>query len=144
MEAHEGICVRVVKFACNRLLVHILGHGVVDVEQGNGIFRHTCSDKFGKGSVNVDFAGYRYAFSSQSAVDIAGNKAELGLECRPALAGDCNIFTASAVRLDPIQKGQLVLSKLMEYFRLLVAGAKLCRHIRHHILDTGIICVIVK
>ena len=61
MEAHECIFMCVIKFALDRLFVHIFRYRVVDIKQCNGILADTqVTDKLtDSASVNIYFAGYR-------------------------------------------------------------------------------------
>ena len=45
MEAHEGILLRIIQFALDGLLVHIVRHGVVDVQQSHCIVADAGSDE---------------------------------------------------------------------------------------------------
>ena len=45
MEAHEGILMRIIEFALDGLLVHIVRHGVVDVQQSYCIVADAGSDE---------------------------------------------------------------------------------------------------
>ena len=102
MEAHEDILECVVIFTLDVLVVHILGYAVVDVKQCNCIVAHNSSDKLAECAVDIHLAGYRDTLSCQTAVHIAGNKAELCLECRPAFSCDSHIFSVSSVLLYPV------------------------------------------
>ena len=64
------------------------------------------ADELGKRAVDVHFAGNRDAHAGEAAVDIARNKAELRLECRPALACNGDILAVAAVILYPVEQGQ--------------------------------------
>ncbi len=143
MEAHEGILQRVRELALDRLLVHVLRDGVVDVEQGHHVVRDAGADVLGKRSVDIDFAGDRDSAACQAAVDVAGNKSELCLERRPAFACDRDIFAVALVSLDPVKQGQLVLRQLRQDLRDLVARTELRRHIRDDLRDARIVSVLV-
>ena len=88
MEAHKCIRELVVELAFDRFLVHILRHGVVDVEQSHDIIADCLTDKLTQASVDIYLTGYRNASSCQTAVHKTRNETKLCLECRPALA--CN------------------------------------------------------
>ena len=45
VEAHECISVLIIKLALDGFLIHILGNRVVDIKQGNRIFRNAGSDE---------------------------------------------------------------------------------------------------
>ena len=91
VEAHEdfllGIGVAGELLALDALLVHILRHGVVDVEQRHSILTDAGADVLRQCAVDIDLASHGYATTRQTAVHIAGNEAEHGLEGRPALVG---------------------------------------------------------
>ena len=144
MEAHEGILMCIWELAFNGFLVHILRNGVVDIKEGYDIITDTGSDVLRQCTVNIYFAGYRNSATGQTAVYVAWYETELGLECRPALAGDGNILTISSVLFYQIQKGQLILSQLLKNFRLLVAGTKLSFHILNNVRNTLIACMLVE
>ena len=57
VEAHEGIGELVVVLARDALVVEILGHRVVDVEERHRILRNDRADELGKCAVDVHFAG---------------------------------------------------------------------------------------
>ena len=110
VEAHEGIGQAVIKLACDVLIVNVLGHAVVDVQQGNGIAGSAHADVLGQSAVDINFAGNGDAAAYQAGVDIAGLKAELRGECRPALVSKSNVLLAALVCICPVQQGQLKLS----------------------------------
>lgn len=45
MKAHEGVRMLVIEFTFNRLFVHILWYGIIDVKQGNSILADAGSDE---------------------------------------------------------------------------------------------------
>ena len=92
----------------NVLLVHLLGHGVVDVQQRDALAGDALGDEFGQRAVNIHLAGHRDAAARQAGIDIAGHKAERLLERRPAFARDGEVFAHAAVVFDPIQQGDLI------------------------------------
>ena len=145
MEAHEGILdvVVMIKLALDLGLVHVTGYGVVDVQQGYGIVADKLSDILGKCAVDIHLTGYRDAAGRQTSVHVAGNEAELGLECRPAFAGNDHVAAAALIGLDPVKQGQLILCKLLQNLRLLVTGTQLCCHVRNHLGDAGIARMLV-
>ena len=144
MEAHEGILVRIGEFALDGLPVHILGDGVVDVEQGNCVLRNACPDVLAQRTVDVDLTGDRDAAAGETAVHIAGNEAELGLESGPAFSCDGDILAVASVLFDPVKERQLILGQLLKNLRLLVACAKLCSHIGSYFRNAGIAGMLVK
>ena len=102
MEAHEGILEGIRIFPGNALLIQILRYSVVDVQQSDRILADNSADKFTERAVNIHLAGNRNAPSGEPAVDITGHKAELCLECRPALSGNGHIFPGALVRFNPV------------------------------------------
>ena len=128
VEAHECIGELIVELALDGLIVHILGNGVVDVEEGNDIAADDLSDELRETSIDINLTGYRDSHSGKTAVYIAGNELEHGLECRPALSCDGNILSVASVSLNPVKKGKLLLSKLLKDLRLLVSSAELFFH----------------
>ena len=138
MESHESIFVCIVVFSFNRLFVHILWYGIVDIQQGYDIITDCLSDEFRKCSVDIYFAGYRDSASCQTAVYITRHKSELCLECRPAFCGKCNVFFVSSVSFDPVKKSNLVLSQFRKNFWFAVAITKFFCHICCNFCDTWI------
>ena len=45
MEAHEGILMRIIEFALDRLLVHIVRNRVVDIQKRNCVVADAGSDE---------------------------------------------------------------------------------------------------
>ena len=144
MEAHEGILMGVIVLALDGLLEHVCRNGVVDVKQGNGISTYAGTDELGQTSVNVNLTGYGDTHTGKTAVYVAGNETKLGLECRPALAGDGNILSVASVCLNPVKQGQLILSQLLKNLRLLVACAQLSCHLSNLSGDSCITCMLVE
>ncbi len=144
MEAHERIRELVRELAFDGFLVHILRHGVVDVQQRDDIVADCLTDELAERAVNIHFAGNGDAAPRQTAVYIARHEAELRLESRPAFSGNRHIFTIPFVLLNPIQKRELILRELRQNLRLVVAGAELCFHIFDDIRNTGITVVFVE
>ena len=143
MEAHKGILQSIRKFALDALFVHILRNGVVDIQQGNGILTDAGSDELAECSVDINLTGYRNSSSCKAAVYIAGNKTELGLECRPAFSCDGHILTVALVCLYPVKKGQLVLSQFRQDLGFPVTLTQLCLHILYNLRDSRIIGMFV-
>ena len=102
VEAHECILKCVIKFALDISLVHILGHGVVDVQKGNRILADNRADVLAERSVDINLTGHRDSLGCQAAVHIAGHETELCLECGPAFSGNGHIFSVALVLLHPI------------------------------------------
>ena len=134
----------IVKLALDRLFVHILRNGVIDVEQCDSILADAGADKLTQCAVNIYLAGYRNTSSGQTTVDIARNKSKLCLECRPALSSDCHILAVSSVCLNPIKKCQLILCKLWQNLWLLIAFAKFCFHLCYLSRDSWVIVMLLK
>ena len=59
VEAHESVLNIIVKLAGDVLIVDILGHGVVDIQQSHRILGNTRADVLRKGTVNIDLTGHR-------------------------------------------------------------------------------------
>ena len=102
MEAHKGILMRIRELALNGFLEHIRRHGVVDIQQRDGILAHAGPDKLGQAAIDIHFAGHGNAHACETAVHIAGNKAKLGLEGRPAFSRNGHKLPASLVSLYPV------------------------------------------
>ena len=124
--------------------MHILRHGVVDIQKCYRILADSCSDKLTESSINIYFARYRNTTLSQTAVNEARYKAKLCLERRPALTGDAYILAIASMLLNPVKKRQLILSQLLKNLRLLITCPKFCLHISNHLRDSCITCVLVK
>ena len=144
MEAHESIFLCIVVFAFDLLVIHIVGYGVVDIQQSYGIVAYYSSDELAEGSVDINLAGYRDSLCGKTAVYIAGNEAELCLECRPAFACKGNELTVSSVLLNPVFQGQFILSQFGKDLRFLIACAKLFFHFLYKGRDSLVACVFVK
>ena len=74
VEAHEGIGKLVVELAGDILVVDVLGHAVVDIQQSDGVAGNAHTDIFAQGTVDIHLAGDRDAAADQAAVHIAGLK----------------------------------------------------------------------
>ena len=142
VEAHEGIGQAVIKLACDVLIINVLGHAVVDVQQGNGIAGSAHADVLGQSAVDINFAGNGDAAAYQAGVDIAGLKAELRGECRPALVSKSNVLLVALVCICPVQQGQLKLSHAGQQVGIVVAFAHLGSHVLADILDARVICML--
>ena len=134
MEAHEGVLDIVVKLAGNVLVVDVLGHGVIDVQQGDGVAGDAGTDVLAQSAVNIHLAGHRDTPGGQAGVHIAGLKAELLGEGGPALVGKGHILPGTLVLLGPIQQGQLKLSHPLQQVGI-GALAHLLLHVGHHLGD---------
>ena len=93
MEAHKGIGELAVIPALDVLVIDIPGHAVVDVQQRHGVAGNARADILAQRAIDVHLAGDRNAPAGQAAVDIAGFKAELLGECRPALVGKAFLYS---------------------------------------------------
>ena len=144
MEAHEGFLLGITVPALDILFIKVGRNRVVDIQQGDRILAHACADEFAERAVDIHLAGHRNPASGQTAVDVTGHKAELGLECGPAFARNGNVLAVSPVSVYPVKEGQLILCQLLQDFRLFIACTKLCFHIFYHIRDAGIPCMAVK
>ena len=137
MEAHEGVGELVVELAGDILVVEILGHGVVDVQQGHGVAGEAGADVLAEGAVDVHLAGHGDATGGQAGVHIAGLKAELLREGGPALVGEGHVLPGALVGLGPIQQGQLELGHPLQQVGV-GALAHLLLHIGHHLGDAAV------
>ena len=131
MEAHEGVVVGVAELTVNGILVHVVGHGIVDIQQRDRVLADAGADELAQTPVDIHFTGYRNTHAGETAVDIAGHETELGLESGPAFSGDGHILAIALVGLDPVKQRQLVLGQLGQDFGLLVARAQLLLHLLH-------------
>ena len=139
MEAHEGICKLIGELTLDSLLVNVLRHCVVDVEQRYRGSCDTCTDVFGKSTVDIDLAGNGNAAGSQSAVYVARLKTELGRESGPALVGKGDIFPCTPVVLSPVKQGKLELSQTGKELRIGVSlDAELRGHVLNYVIDPRI------
>ena len=144
VEAHEDILLRVRGLVLDVTVVEVCRDGVVDVEQRDGIEADAGADELGKRAVDVHFAGNRDAHAGEAAVDIARNKAELRLECRPALACNGDILAVAAVLLYPVEQGDLILCELRQNLGLHVALAELFFHVFDDLRDTRVALVLIE
>ncbi len=143
MESHKGIGMLIVEPALYLVQVHIRRNAVVDVKQGYRVIGNALSDKFAESTVDVYLTGNRDTHCAQTAVNVAGNKAELSLERRPALICKNNIFAAALVSLSPVKESKLVLRKLRQDTRHFVSVSKLLFHISDNVRDTFVTRVLV-
>ena len=74
MEAHEGVGQLIVKLAADVLVIDVLRHAVVDVQQGDGVTGGADADVLGQSAVDIDLAGDGDAAADKAGVDIAGSK----------------------------------------------------------------------
>ena len=77
MESHKCICKFVVIFSFDIFVIDIFRNRVVNVKQCNSIVGNAKSDVLAECSVDINFAGYRDASGTKTAVYIARLKAEL-------------------------------------------------------------------
>ena len=132
VEAHEGLIVIVRVLIVDRLLIHVIGHGVVDIQQSDNVLADTGADKLAQAAINIHFTGYGDSHTSETAVHIAGHKAELRLERGPAFSGDGHIFTVALMLRHPVFERDLILRQLCQNFRLFIARTKLLFHLLHN------------
>ena len=148
VEAHEdllvGVFVAEELLALDALLIHILRHGVVDVEQRGGILSDAGADELAKGAVDVDLATDGDATAGQAAVDVAGHEAEHGLEGGPALGGQRHILAAALVSLHPVEQREFILSQFGQHAGNPVAGTQFGSHVLGHLLDARIALVLLE
>ena len=142
VEAHEGIGKLVVELAGDILVVDVLGHAVVDIQQSDGVAGNAHTDIFAQGTVDIHLAGDRDAAADQAAVHIAGLKAELGRESRPALVGKGHILLAALVGFGPIQQGQFELGHAGQQVGVILALAHLGGHVGADLGDAGVVGVL--
>ena len=109
VEAHEGVLDAVVEPAGDVLVVDVLGDGVVDVQQGDGVAGDAGADVLAQRAVDVHLAGHGDAPGGQAGVHVAGLKAELLREGGPALVGEGHVLPGALVVLGPVQEGELKL-----------------------------------
>ena len=138
VEAHEGVRQLVIELALDVLVVDVLRDGVVDVQQGDSIAGHARADVFAQCAVDVHFAGNRDAAGGQTGVDVAGFKAELGRERRPALVRKDNVLARALVSLCPVQQRQLELRHALAQLRIILALAHFLRHVFADSGDAGV------
>lgn len=100
--------------------------------------RDAGSDILREGTVDVHLTADGDTAAGQTAVHIAGNETEHGLEGRPALGGQGDELAAALVALNPVEQCQLILCELRQYLRNLVAMSQLGSHILYHLVDTWI------
>ena len=141
VEAHEGILERVVFRALDVCLEEVFRHGVVDVEQRDGILRDAEADVLGEGAVDVDFAGDGDAARDEAAVDVARLEAEFRREGWPALVGKGDVLARTFVLFHPVHERELILGHARQQVRVRVAaiGAELCRHVGDDVLDAWVV-----
>ena len=143
VEAHERLVEAVVELAADVRVVHVGGHGVVDVQQRNRRAGHAGADVLRQRAVDVHLAGDADAHRRQPGVDIAGHEAELRLKRRPALVRHHDVLRAAAVLLDPVQERQLVLREPRQDAGHLVARAQLGLHLRDLRRDARVALVLL-
>src|SRR5699024_1400527 len=85
VEAHEGVGKSIAESGNVVLIVDVLRNAVVDIEKSYRIAGEAYAYVLGESAVDIDLAGYGNSAGSETAVYIAGLKAELAGECRPAL-----------------------------------------------------------
>ena len=115
----------------------VIGHTVVDVEQGGSLLRSTLGHELRHGTIEIDLAGYGNATAGETAVDIAGLELKDGLPCGPALVGKDGIVATAQVVLVPVHDGQLQLSHLVDDLGIGVTLAQLSLHVLGNGLDLG-------
>ena len=144
VESHERIFECIVVFSFDFAFVHVCRYGVVDIQQGYRIVTYHRSNEFAQCTVDIHFTGYRNTSSGQTAVDIARNKAELCLECRPAFSCDGNIFSGTFMGFDPVKKSQLVLCQFRKNGRFVVSITQFLFHICNNCRDSLVSVMFVE
>ena len=112
MEPHKYVPLAVVCAGLYSTSVQTIGHGVVDVQQGDGIAGQRYTYQFAECAVHINLTGHGDPLSRQAAVHIAGYKAKLCLKGRPAFP--CNGHDFVAVLVHPVQQRQFILSQLAQ------------------------------
>ncbi len=142
VEAHKGIGQLVIELAGDILVVKILRHRVIDIQKGHRILGDAGTDVLRESAVNIDLTGHRNAAGGKTGVDVAGLKAKLLGEGRPALVGEADVLSCTLVILGPIQQRQLELCHAGQERGIAVTRhTKLGSHILADGLDTGIVLV---
>ena len=137
MEAHEGILDVIGELAGDILIIDIFGHGVVDIQQRDGVTGDAGADVLAEGTVDIHLAGHGDAPGSQAGVDIAGLEAELLRESGPALVREGHVLPGALVGLRPVQQRQFELGHPLQQVWIGVLP-HLRLHVRHHAGDTGV------
>ena len=119
-------------------------NSIVNIQQGYSILADYCTDILAYSTPDVNFTGYRDSSSCKTAVYIAGNKAKLCLECRPAFCSQSHIFSGAFVSLYPIQQSNFILSQFRQDFRFHIAFAQLFLHILCHLRNTWVSFMVFK
>ena len=114
MEAHEGVLDVVVELPGDVLVIDVLRHGVIDIQQRHRVAGDAGADVLAKRAVDIHLAGHGNPPGSQAGVDIAGLKAELLREGGPALVGKGHILPGALVLLRPVQQRQLKLCHALQ------------------------------
>ena len=133
MEAHEGVGQLIAEFVLDALFIHGSGHGVIDVEQCNGIAGDAGADVFAERAVNIHFARHGDTAGGKTGIDVAGLKAELLRECGPAFIRKGNVFSCALVLLSPVEKRKLKLCHPLKQIAVVFSLA----HFFFHILANG-------
>ena len=102
MESHEDVAVGIREFSLDIPGVHVVRHGIIDIQKGHGVLRHAGADVLAQSSVDIHLTGNGDAPAGETAVHIAGHEAELRLEGGPAFPCDGYIFPVALVRLHPV------------------------------------------
>ena len=137
MEAHEQVIGLV---AVDRLpggLEHVIGHGVVDVQQGRREHRGAGGHVFAQGAVDVHFAGDGDAARGHARIDVAGDEAEIRFVGRPAFVGEDRVLGGAQVGLHELGQGHFILGQLVEQGRIAAARAQLLGHVGGHGRNLG-------
>ena len=129
VEAHKRIGKLIIELALDLFFKEACGNRVVDIQKSDCIFGDAGSDVLAQGTVNIHFAGYRNTPGSQTGVHIAGLKAELLRECRPAFICKSNILACTLVLLCPVKQSELKLCHTLQHIGIISALAHLVLHI---------------
>ena len=144
VEAHEGIRELVVVLALDVLVVNVGGHGVVNVQQGYSVGADAQADVLAQGAVDIHLAAHGDAPAHQAAVHIAGLKAKLAGEGRPALVRKGHILPCTLVLLRPVQQGQLKLRHAAVEILVIGALAHFLDHLRAYVINAGIVFMLLE
>ena len=110
MKSHPQIADLVIANDRFVLRIHILGHGVVDIQQSRWNSGRANNHVFAERAVNIRLAGCRNALGRQAGVQIAGNMAEMFFKSRPAFIGKCRIGGSAQIRLHEFFESAFILS----------------------------------
>ena len=129
MESHKGIFERVIIFALDFCLIHIIWNGIINIKQGDSVLAYDCSDVLADCTVDIHLAGYRNPLRGQTTVHITRYKTKLCLEGRPAFPGNRHVFSVSLMITDPVFERQLILRQFGQNLRFFIACSQFLFHL---------------